>query len=283
MTSAREVTLALGGSWRSTGGMALCPVHDDRTPSLSIRDGEVCVLFKCFAGCNSADIVHELRQCGILDDPERYFRKPKPAQLTPVSIEHKPDPAALALWRAAEPAAGTVVETYLRGRGIDALPVSIRCGSTVHAGRIQMPTMLAAVQAPGGAVVAVQSTLLTHAGRKASASVPRITTGALGVGAVRFAPVDSVLGLAEGVETALAAQQLTGVPCWAALGAARMHRIQIPDRVSEIHIFGDADDAGRAAAERTAAANASRRVVLRFPPDGCKDWNDVLCRSGVAA
>jgi DNA primase len=81
--------------------------------------------------------------------------------------------------------------------------------------------------------------------------------------------------LAEGIEKALAAMQLFGVPCWASLGAARMHRVRIPDHVHELHIFVDNDDAGRAAADRTAYAQRHRRVVLRFPPDQFKDWDDV--------
>jgi DNA primase len=69
--------------------------------------------------------------------------------------------------------------------------------------------------------------------------------------------------------------QLFGVPCWSCLGGARMHRVWIPDNVRELHIFADSDDAGRAAAERTAEAHRRRRVVIRFPPDGSKDWDDV--------
>ena len=46
---------------RSTGNgrwLACCPAHEDRTPSLSIReleDGRV--LVHCFAGCGAADVV----------------------------------------------------------------------------------------------------------------------------------------------------------------------------------------------------------------------------------
>ena len=41
--------------------LALCPVHDDRRPSLSIReadDGKV--LLKCWTGCGAAEIVNAL-------------------------------------------------------------------------------------------------------------------------------------------------------------------------------------------------------------------------------
>jgi putative DNA primase/helicase len=129
------------------------------------------------------------------------------------------------------------------------------------------------VQGPTGKIIAIQTTLLTRAGCKAPVAVPRIAVGALGAGAVRFGSPRDVLGLAEGIETALSAQQLTGVPTWACLDASRMHRIAIPSHVREVHLFGDNDDPGREAVHRAACENRERRVLLRFPPDKYKDWN----------
>jgi hypothetical protein len=40
----------------SRGYRARCPAHDDKTPSLSVRDGERGVLVKCWAGCHLQDI-----------------------------------------------------------------------------------------------------------------------------------------------------------------------------------------------------------------------------------
>ena len=140
--------------------------------------------------------------------------------------------------------------------------------------RRAMPTMIAVVQSHLGNFVAVQTTFLTRHATKAPVASPRITTGMLGAGAVRFAKPDDVLGLAEGVESALSAQQLTGVPTWACLGASRMHRVVIPDHVRELHLFGDNDSPGRDAVHRTACESPQRRVVLRFPPHNFKDWND---------
>lgn len=37
--------------------MACCPAHDDRSPSLSVRHTADKVLFHCFAGCDSEDIL----------------------------------------------------------------------------------------------------------------------------------------------------------------------------------------------------------------------------------
>jgi hypothetical protein len=38
------------------GFVSRCPAHKDRTPSLSVRDGERGVLVKCWAGCRLQDI-----------------------------------------------------------------------------------------------------------------------------------------------------------------------------------------------------------------------------------
>jgi putative DNA primase/helicase len=275
MTDAATITLALGGRWHGSYGTARCPAHEDRTPSLTIRDGDTAPLLKCHAGCDARDIIEELRRRGLLAEApsprKRGARKPTQ------QVEHNPDPAALAIWIAASSAAGSVVETYLRHRGITLpVPPSLRCGWRRHLDRYNMPAMVAAVQRPDGKIVAVQTTLLTLTGKKATVARPRITTGALGAGAVRLAKATDVLGLAEGIETALSAMQLTNVPTWACLGAGRMHRVRVPDTVRELHIFGDDDDAGHAAVERTAHENRHLRRVIRFPPDGCKDLNDLL-------
>ena len=45
---------------RSTGKdrwIAKCPAHDDRTPSLAIRDVEDRLLLHCFAGCATSEVV----------------------------------------------------------------------------------------------------------------------------------------------------------------------------------------------------------------------------------
>lgn len=47
---------------RSCGGyLALCPAHEDRTPSLSIGEGhDGRVLLHCWAGCATRDVVAAL-------------------------------------------------------------------------------------------------------------------------------------------------------------------------------------------------------------------------------
>ncbi len=52
-----------GRKWRRVNGhtMAQCPAHDDRNPSLSIRESsDGTLLLKCFAGCETADVLDVL-------------------------------------------------------------------------------------------------------------------------------------------------------------------------------------------------------------------------------
>jgi putative DNA primase/helicase len=185
----------------------------------------------------------------------------------------------------ASPAERTIVQLYLRARGITiAPPPSLRCAGGGYHLTDPVTAMVAAVQAPDRRTIAVQVTRLDPGGeRKAQVLVPRRTYGALGDGAVRLAAAGDVLGIAEGVESALSAMQLSGVPTWACLGAGRMHRVAVPDGVRELHVFTDNDGPGRDAGERTANVHLHhRRVVLRRPPDHLNDWNDFLRAKGRA-
>jgi len=288
MSSAAKIASALGGKPYADGFLCRCPVpghgkgNGDRKHSLIIKDGERALLLKCFAECRACDILDALRHRGLIDG-DGGQRAASPAPFRPPALHH-PDAEALRIWRDTGDAAGSIVETYLRSRGITLpMPPTLRCGSRWRLEHEPAPAMVAAVQRPDGKIVAVQVTSLSATGAKAPGPTPRITTGALGAGAVRLAKAGDVLGIAEGTETALAAMQLAGVPMWACLGASRMQRVAIPAGVRELHIFADNDQPGRVAAERTAYANRHRRVVLRYPPDGIKDWNDALAALGRAA
>ena len=86
------------------------------------------------------------------------------------------------------------------------------------------------------------------------------------------------LGLAEGIESALSAQQLFGIPCWATLGNERFGLVTIPESVRELHLFIDHDAGGNLAEERAREAYHcdGRRIVPRRPVREGDDWNDVL-------
>ena len=260
-----------------------CPLREhgrgrgDRNPSLSVGEGDRTVLVFCHAGCIVGEVLDELRHRGLIeDDRAPVQRANRPCSPRSPELEHRPDPAALAIWKAALPAEGTIVADYLGYRNVTLpIPPSLRFGRTSRGG----PAMIAAVQAPDRRIIAVQALALTPEGRKATVTPVRVTTGGMGHGAVRLAAATDVLGIAEGVETALSAMQLTGVPTWATLGGQRLAKIDVPSSVRELTIFADNDQAGLDAAKAAAARFAETMVVhVRLPPARCGDWNDLLLR-----
>lgn len=265
--SADQIGIALKGRRNGRGWLVSCPCPNhgkgrgDRNPSLSIEGGDDGrLLLFCFAGCAFEEIIDELDRRGLADDERQ---EPRPVSVTP----HRPNADAVLIWRASDPRHPTLDE-YLDRRGITLRPPTLRY-------RLDRREMIAAIQAPDGSVIAIQRTRLNSNGEKIERST---SPGGLGAGCVRLGPAAAIMGIAEGVETALAAMQMTGMTVWASLGAARLDKIWLPPIVKEVHIFGDDDDAGHRASDRAVLvhANERRTVVPRFPPLGLKDYNDLL-------
>jgi putative DNA primase/helicase len=142
------------------------------------------------------------------------------------------------------------------------------------------PAMLAMVRdCKTNNPVSIHRTFLTLAGTKADMPNPRaLMPGDLPESvAVRLAEAGEVLGIAEGIETALAAQAKFGVPCHAAINAGFLAKWQPPEGVRKVIVFGDCDDSytGQAAAY-TLAHRLSRKVAVevRIPGQFGTDWAD---------
>jgi putative DNA primase/helicase len=279
---AAQIARALKAHRSGDGWSGCCPCpghgrgHGDKSPSLKIAEGGGGKLFlTCYAGCEFEEIINELKRRGIIGHGGSELARARQAlrYIEPAPADHEPDPRALALWRDSDPLIGTTAQKYLQRRGIMEMPVSLRCG---YYGELR--ALVAAVKRPDGKVVAVQSTLLARTGAKAAVAVPKITTGALGGGAVRLAAGAETMGIAEGIETSLSAQAMTDLPVWASLGSHRLHSVVLPEYVREVHIFRDNDRPGSKGAERAADAHlrAGRRVVMHAPPAAVKDYNDLL-------
>jgi putative DNA primase/helicase len=273
MTPAQWLTERLGGDWRGGFGTARCPAHEDKRPSLSIRDGDDAPLLKCHAGCSSGAVVDALKRGGIW---------PVPSQLRTGRNSHVADTSACALeiWREARPIAATIAEVYLRSRGVVApLPPSLRYHRSLRHKRtgLILPALVAGVSGADRHVIAIQRTFLKLDGSgKATVSDAKMSLGAMGRGAVRLAPAAEALGIAEGIETALSAAQIFALPVWASLGAERLGRIELPSEVRHVIIFGDIGSEAPAYKARDEYRRQGRKAEVRFPTTG-KDFNDQLC------
>ena len=121
---AKAIATTLGGLRVGGGWMARCPAHDDKTPSLSIRQGrDGKVLVRCHAGCEQAAVIAALRSRGLWDTaPADISAKNaghgQTSQTSANTDERKRTAFALKLWCASGVSTETPVEVYLRSRGI---------------------------------------------------------------------------------------------------------------------------------------------------------------------
>ena len=252
--------------------------HADYINSFIVCDGADHPLVFCHA-CQDTDAVISAIRCRGLwhaGADRSNFVQTQPRELSRAGIR------ARELWIQACAATGTLVEIYLRSRGI-VLPVppTLRfLPLTKHSPSDQLlPAMIAAVTVwPERRPCAVHRTFLAADGSgKAPVDTPRMTLGPCRRGAVRLAEATDQLMVGEGIETCLAAMQATGRPAWAAMSTSGMRNLELPAHVKEVIILADADRPGEEAAQYAATrwVRQGRRVRIARPPQG-KDFNDLL-------
>lgn len=139
----------------------------------------------------------------------------------------------------------------------------------------KFPAMVAVVRDPSGRAVTLHATYLTPEGEKAPVeSVKKLMAypknRTLKGAAIRLAIIGDVLGVAEGVETALAVMEATRMPVWSGVNAAMLAQIIPPEGVKRVYVWGDLD---RKKAGQKAAGKAIRKMHERnlavagiFPP-----------------
>lgn len=189
------------------------------------------------------------------------------------------------LWAASKPLhPADMAVGYLAYRGValDAYPSCLRFARDCYRpDGLYGPAMLALVQAADGSSANIHRTFLGPNG-KADMENPRaLMPGEHPMGsAVRLSPFDGgVIGIAEGIETALAAAQRFGVPTWAALNAQKLAGWIPPEGTTRVVIFGDCDETytGQAAAYVLAHRLKVRMgltVEPLIPGTMGKDWAD---------
>jgi putative DNA primase/helicase len=118
---------------------------------------------------------------------------------------------------------------------------------------------------------------------KAPVSVPRkVLPPASGIAgcAVRLFPVAEHIGIAEGIETALAASMIFRMPVWACISRGGLESFVPPLGVSEVTVYGDNDAsfAGQAGAYKAAECLKRKKIraSVRIPEQTGTDWNDQL-------
>ncbi len=285
--TADTIATALGGRKAGSGWSARCPAHDDRTPSLSLRETpDGTVLVHCHAGCEQDEVIRHLHARGLWPrhDPRR-FQGAASRRATTLAEPDRDDStrieAARSIWWAAQPAGGTLIEPYLESRGLrlPATPTLRFHPSLKHPSGESWPAMIALVtRGSDDAPLAIHRTFLARNGAgKAPVEPQKMMLGPCRGGAVRLAAPRDLLMVGEGLETCLAAMQATGHPAWAALSTSGLRVLDLPTDVRNVIVLADGDEAGEAAAHACAWRwkREGRRVRIAHPPNGM-DFNDML-------
>ncbi|MEM7778064.1 MAG: toprim domain-containing protein [Pseudomonadota bacterium] len=285
---AERLTRALGGTWHGGYGMACCPAHNDRTPSLSIRDGDgKRVLLYCHAGCEYGGIRAAIeRRLGFGAQGEigvlQLGRTPKSAQQVNRDLVER-------VWANTHAIVGSHAETYLRARAFTgSLPAALRYHPALrHPSGARFPAMVARVDDLNRKLVALHRTYLDQVvPGKAVVTPSKAMLGPCGGHAVHLRAGSSCIVVCEGIETGLSLCDAVEPDhaVWAALSASGMRKLNLPlpNAFSRSLVVAvDGDKAGRYAGEALAerAAYLGWRVRIACPPDGL-DFNDVARGGG---
>ncbi|RVT99084.1 hypothetical protein EOD42_02970 [Rhodovarius crocodyli] len=307
-----EVRLKRNGAGRWSG---CCPFHPDKSPSFSVVDDKG--FYHCFGcgahgsaldwlmqrrGLSFMEAVETLAaDAGIALPSRRERPAPVPPALRPKPVaplaDAEPDDgdrieAARRIWiGASDIALDGPIAAYLRRRHIWPLPPAAR--QVLRQARLEHPhmrsrhwAMVARVDAPDGTPCAVHRIFLTDDGRKLPVEHPKLAKGRLKASTIRLAPVGPEIGVAEGIETALAAAQLSGIGVWACISATVLEQFSPPFDVGRVVIFADRDQpkprspegrglqAARTLQERLRPLHVETEIRMPHAPFG--DYADVL-------
>jgi hypothetical protein len=241
------------------------------------------------------DVIRE--SCGLVDfhdvteEARRFLSLPRsepesgnPSRRSPVPTG-SPE-SARRLFAMSKPIAGTVVETYLRGRGItdlhgiDSLRSHPRCyyRPDADAPTETWPAMIAAVTDLQGHITGAHRTWLDPCGRdKAPVDTPRRAMGHLLGHAVRFGPASDVMAAGEGIETMLSLRCLVpSMAMVAALSAAHLGAILFPAALRRLYIVRDDDPAGDGAMNRLIDRARLAAIEAMVLSPQCEDFNEDL-------
>lgn len=162
---------------------------------------------------------------------------------------------------------------YLQSRGLTVLPqqnvftVAESDYWTEQDGKWSkevFPAMVSVIRNLAGETVSYHMTYLKDGKKHGRKVLPPIKP-LQGASIQLFKPVDGVLAVAEGIETALAVHHLEGLPVWATGNAWQMEVLDIPADIKELHIYADSDKSftGQQAAYTLAKRMAARGVNVR--------------------
>jgi putative DNA primase/helicase len=135
---------------------------------------------------------------------------------------------------------------YLKKRGLSTFPPTLRFLNECYepSTKTKIPAVLATFSAPDSEALTLHRTYLSPDGTKANLENCKLTMTPkkpMAGGAVRLFPAKDLVGITEGIETAIAVHELYKIPVWAVLSTSLMESFKPPNGMKNIMIYADND------------------------------------------
>lgn len=248
--------------------------------SLRITDrGWIC---KCGNG-NHIEVIMKYTGLSFKDaacDIDSFINNKYRGKKTPDQVN------VIGLWKGLSPIQGTQAQRYLESRGIIDIPKRAMKFGQSHFDHQSGRTFgcITCVATDGRAEPCYIHRTLLDGDKKAdidsSKKLEKIKESVGGV-AVRLTEVDTCIGIAEGIETALSATKLYKTKVWATLNTSFMKKFIAPRGVKHLIIYADSDSNGAGLSAAFDCGNKNilndndvERVTVMWPEIG--DFNDLL-------
>jgi putative DNA primase/helicase len=277
MMALQQLAKQLGGDVAGRDILMPGPGHSIKDRSLAVRFNDDGFTVHSHANDDWADCKDHVKAL-LGNQPVKLARQPEAPQTDKKA-------QALAIWADSKPWQGSLVETYLAGRGV-ALPADcedVRFNPACPMAGQRVPAMVALIRSVSTLEpVAIHRTHLAPNGTKGA--LDRMMLASIGDGVVMLSPdyeVTTCLGIGEGIETTLSLRACPEYglgPVWATLTAGNMAKFQPMAGVQSLFIAVDHDPAGQNAAQ-TCGQNAADRgaeVTLIQPKTIKTDLNNYI-------
>lgn len=243
---------------------------------------------QCGAG-DGLKLLMTILKSGFVETCEEVARVVGVVDQVPVQPEQSASPEKLReVFKSSKPMTpGDPVFKYLTTRGLSNLPTTLRYGKCwEYETKQEQDTMLAVFSLADGEAVTLHRTFIKD-GKKLGIDSPKKVMPPLKKmtgGAIRlFEPVDEMIGIAEGIETAIACHETFNAPVWAATTAVLLEAFEPPPGIKIIEVFTDKDEnyTGQKAAYAVANRLAIKGYVCNVTMPKHKDFLDDLVKGAA--
>jgi putative DNA primase/helicase len=290
--SLAAIAKALGGEVSGKSVLAPGPGHSAKDRSLSVKPSVIDqdgLIVHSHAGDDWRQCREHVRaRLGLSGFRPRRELKRRIINPSDDGAERKRE-LALRIWREAINPCETLVEAYLKSRGLnlpeEAAHEAIRFHPYCQVGHDRFPAMVCQVRnIATNEPQAIHRTALAPDGTsiKRNGKTHRMGLGPITGGAIKIDPDEDVtqgLCIGEGVETCLAGRLMGLRPVWSVVNTRGIETFPVLPGLDGLHIIRENDANGASAKAVEACARgwheAGRDVVIA-DPDTAKDLNDEL-------